>query len=1253
MITGTLMSSANWITRPSNEDEPVDSSVISPAHVSNEKDVKDNNNNTSLNNEANGRSAALERAYVHEVYENCEEPAGSIRPKVAQFLAGLDPGSFVCDVGCGNGRYLTAGCNNSIYSIGVDRCCRLTKIANSSGAEVAICDNLELPFKNESFDAVLSLAVIHHFATTERRVSAIRELARVLRIGGRMIITVWALEQKSRRFESQDVLIPWQSSKTKNIATTSDDEDEDEFLPPYHAYTYTEDSIHSNSSRSQGDGDSSSLSSSSPSDTCYSFVRRALQKLAGGKKSPWFLDSWTSKDTKNDSSLDYEDAKDLPIELRRLEDFEDIPEPLSSAGLKSRSLGSILNPPPKQIVRSRSSVPSFGAEVKQSKLLNEPTQNLNMKTVLSTSIVTCQASSNIGSSRRPKLIKQKQSISDDPDLPFEENLSYKHIVHSDLRTQLLRKQSSLNEELMAESRIREKERIRKKIQKQMSLNETFLCRSVFTKRLQVIRDGFTTKIKTSTGSLERVTKNGLVKIMQNIKGSGSSGYCSNTATTNSLINQNCEINTSKNGPISRKLTTNNSCEKICLSKAIFSGDIDKMRRESGSDSSKDSSLQSDTSIESEDSFASVIYIPKKSEILSNNNKIPSVPTSPLIMPCPTPIHSPAPITNQRQFSSTTEEFTRFTFEGPKLLEKVDKQIMLPSKQTELDDNFKKPSTKLQVASCGMQTNISTIITPPTPTSLSMEKTNNSSLPIKMIPKVTREAIRDLPLIPKFKKLSSFPIVRRISSSNSNIVVPKLSSLELFNPETDDLDSDSSDEASSPDSIDSVINALQTQATNTPTEPLLQNMENTDPSYDLIPTKCENNLSAQEFISNNSNDLNDPLPVAPLIKAAADVANKLENAVEMVIREQEASSVTNEIASNIIINKNDINLNVKINSHYSNSINSCNNIPKNVISDKSGDKLESCKEHLVDFAEKLSAQLLKELDNETLNNYEHRFVSDIYSEANKVPDDPYVRKINGDIKNLSLLRDELRERRLMLANLSPQNRELSTQHDFDYSQQFSSIPPSTIQELEEDDSPPLSAKIQSHLSQNSNLISNLGSSPQTVKKQQQKISDYILEENEENEDDASSRADEDSSSRSRISFSLSYNASNNNYSNTHDTALLLQEDSFEENDNSNSFGLQHMKQNLLKTIKYPPKLNDSNNNSNSNSCESWTNSNPASLDSPSVGGGSATHHVFHHVFREGELDSLINKHVNNLHIVSSYYERASWCVVCEKVQVWTI
>lgn len=62
-----------------------------------------------------------------------------------------------------------------------------------------ISDCLALPFRDECFDAGLSIAVIHHFATTERRVAALKELARVLRIGGRLMVSVWAMEQRHRK----------------------------------------------------------------------------------------------------------------------------------------------------------------------------------------------------------------------------------------------------------------------------------------------------------------------------------------------------------------------------------------------------------------------------------------------------------------------------------------------------------------------------------------------------------------------------------------------------------------------------------------------------------------------------------------------------------------------------------------------------------------------------------------------------------------------------------------------------------------------------------------------------------------------------------------------------------------------------------------------------------------------------------------------------------------------------------------------
>jgi ubiquinone/menaquinone biosynthesis C-methylase UbiE len=81
---------------------------------------------------------------------------------------------------------------------------------------VLLCDNLSLPFRDDSFDAVLSVAVVHHFATTERRVGALRELARVLRIGGRLIITVWAMKQRHRKVNALGAKIRQQNPKLTN-----------------------------------------------------------------------------------------------------------------------------------------------------------------------------------------------------------------------------------------------------------------------------------------------------------------------------------------------------------------------------------------------------------------------------------------------------------------------------------------------------------------------------------------------------------------------------------------------------------------------------------------------------------------------------------------------------------------------------------------------------------------------------------------------------------------------------------------------------------------------------------------------------------------------------------------------------------------------------------------------------------------------------------------------------------------------------
>ncbi|CAG00909.1 unnamed protein product, partial [Tetraodon nigroviridis] len=64
-------------------------------------------------------------------------------------------------------------------------------------------DALQLPFRTASFDACISIAVIHHFSTPERRLAAIRELVRLLKTGGQALIYVWAFEQEHNKQRSK------------------------------------------------------------------------------------------------------------------------------------------------------------------------------------------------------------------------------------------------------------------------------------------------------------------------------------------------------------------------------------------------------------------------------------------------------------------------------------------------------------------------------------------------------------------------------------------------------------------------------------------------------------------------------------------------------------------------------------------------------------------------------------------------------------------------------------------------------------------------------------------------------------------------------------------------------------------------------------------------------------------------------------------------------------------------------------------
>ena len=140
---------------------------------------------------------ALEQEHVVNVYDTIavhwDKTRHSPWPRVQQFLEALPTGSLVADVGCGNGKYM--GLRRDVCVIGSDRSVNLCDLCARQGFEVAICDNMLLGFTQGVFDAVISIAVLHHFSTRARRLRAVAEMAALLVPGGHILIQAWALEQ--------------------------------------------------------------------------------------------------------------------------------------------------------------------------------------------------------------------------------------------------------------------------------------------------------------------------------------------------------------------------------------------------------------------------------------------------------------------------------------------------------------------------------------------------------------------------------------------------------------------------------------------------------------------------------------------------------------------------------------------------------------------------------------------------------------------------------------------------------------------------------------------------------------------------------------------------------------------------------------------------------------------------------------------------------------------------------------------------
>ncbi len=139
----------------------------------------------------------------------------------------LVAGEKVLDSGCGNGRYYELFKSKGVSYFGIDNSEKLIEIAKAKYPEARfqIADALNLPFPNNYFDKVFSIAVFHHIPSKDLRAQFLKETRRVLKQGGVLVLTVWKFHEPKAVFlrskytlmkllglskmDFKDILEPW------------------------------------------------------------------------------------------------------------------------------------------------------------------------------------------------------------------------------------------------------------------------------------------------------------------------------------------------------------------------------------------------------------------------------------------------------------------------------------------------------------------------------------------------------------------------------------------------------------------------------------------------------------------------------------------------------------------------------------------------------------------------------------------------------------------------------------------------------------------------------------------------------------------------------------------------------------------------------------------------------------------------------------------------------------------------------------
>ena len=158
--------------------------------------------------EESGRARDEVRATYDYIADHFAKTREYAWPEVEEFVADRPPAPVALDLGCGNGRHAERLAERADRVIAADVSRGLLATARERAAErgfdadLVQADAARLPFRDETVDAAVYVATLHHLLTRAARVGSLDELARVLAPGGRALVSAWSTAHD--RFDRPD-----------------------------------------------------------------------------------------------------------------------------------------------------------------------------------------------------------------------------------------------------------------------------------------------------------------------------------------------------------------------------------------------------------------------------------------------------------------------------------------------------------------------------------------------------------------------------------------------------------------------------------------------------------------------------------------------------------------------------------------------------------------------------------------------------------------------------------------------------------------------------------------------------------------------------------------------------------------------------------------------------------------------------------------------------------------------------------------